>query len=215
MIERSIASFLCLAAVLAVSGRAGGFRNCGVDRYGATNGVDVQALISEALGGDSPDNDLNKDGRVNIVDIRIVLHAALGEACVADPHFTSIVPNAGRQGASGINATVSAVFTSFTDNNVVDLGDGIAITNVAAADAATLTATLAIAAVATAGASTLTVDGLSLANAFTVSPPVSVSYTYDSQGRLSTAAYVLASGGTTIVTYTYGAAGNRAAVVAQ
>jgi hypothetical protein len=138
-----------------------------------------------------------------------------GSVCVADPGLVSIVPNSGQQGASGIGVTITGRLSSFTNSSAVGLGAGITVTNVAATSATVLTATLAIAPAATTGARTLTVDSLTLANAFTVTQPVSVSYTYDSQGRLSTATYVLASGGVTTITYTYDAAGNRTMVVAQ
>jgi len=42
------------------------------------------------------------------------------------------------------------------------------------------------------------VDGLTLANGFTVTPPVWVTYSYDSQARLATTSYVLASGAGTL-----------------
>jgi hypothetical protein len=54
-----------------------------------------------------------------------------------------------------------------------------------------------------------------LANAFSVTGPVSISYTYDSQNRISTATYTLPSRATTTIAYTYDAAGNRTAVVGQ
>jgi hypothetical protein len=89
------------------------------------------------------------------------------------------------------------------------------LSNMAAGSATTLTASLAIAGSAATGARTLTVDGLTLASAFTVTPPLSVTYSYDSQRRLATASYILATGGTTTVTYTYDAAGNGTSVVAH
>jgi hypothetical protein len=180
-----------------------------------TTAADVQQVIKEALGIIPASNDLNADGVVNVVDVFIAIDAVLGEGCAADPHLLSIVPNTGQPGTSGINVTISGFLTSFTNNSVINLGAGITVTNVAAANATTLTATLAIGANAATGATTLTVDGLTLANAFTVTQPVSVSYMYDSQGRLSTASYTSAVGGVTTVTYTYDAAGNRTAVVAQ
>jgi hypothetical protein len=215
MTDRSVARFLCVAAVVVVCARAGGFSNCDVNHYGVTNAADVQMLIDEALGIDAPNHDLSADGVVNIVDIQFVIQAVLGQGCAADPHLTSIVPNTGQQGTSGIDVTISGFLTSFTNSSVIDLGAGITVTNIAATNATTLTATLSIAANAATGATTLTVDGLTLANAFTVAQPISVSYTYDSQGRLSTAIYILAGGAARTVTYTYDAAGNRTTVVAQ
>jgi hypothetical protein len=45
--------------------------------------ADVQTLINEALGTQSPTNDLNKDGVVNVVDIQIEILATLGMGCAA------------------------------------------------------------------------------------------------------------------------------------
>jgi hypothetical protein len=196
-------------------GRAATFSKCDILQLGATNAADVQALINEALGAAKANNDLNSDGVVNVVDIEIDIDAALTSVCVADPGLVSIVPNTGQQGTSGIGVTIAGRLSSFTNSSAVSLGAGITVTDVAATSDTVLTATLAIDPAATTGARTLTVDSLTLANAFTVTQPVSVSYTYDSQGRLSTGTYVLAGGAVTTVTYTYDAAGNRTAVVAQ
>jgi hypothetical protein len=210
-----VSRLVCLAAISTVCGYSWSFSTCDVNHTGSTGVGDVQTMVNEALGAAQPNNDLNSDGVVNIVDIEIDVQAALTSVCVADPGLVSIVPNTGQQGTSGIGVTITGRLSSFTNGSAVSLGAGITVTNVAATSATVLTATLAIAANATTGARTLTVDSLTLANAFTVTVPVSVSYTYDSQGRLSTATYVLASGGVTTVTYTYDAAGNRTMVVAQ
>jgi hypothetical protein len=215
MVDRCVGRILCLAVVLAMCGRAATFSNCDVNHNGSTGVGDVQTMVNEALGAAKANNDLNGDGVVNVVDIEIDINAALGFVCVADPGLVSIVPNSGQQGVSGIGVTITGRLSSFTNSSAVSLGAGITVTNVAATSATVLTATLAIAPAAAAGARTLTVDNLTLANAFTVTQPLSVSYTYDSQGRLSTTTYVLASGGVTTVTYTYDVAGNRTAVVAQ
>jgi len=204
---------LYLAA--AICGRATPFSNCDVGHAGTTNVADVQTIVNEALGAAAPVNDLNGDHVVNVVDVETDANAAMGGVCTADPGLVSIVPNNGQQGTSGIGVTITGRLTSFTNGSSIGLGAGITITNVSAVNGTTLTATLAIDAGAAAGARTLTVDSFSLANAFTVTPPVSVSYTYDSQGRLATATYVQASGGVITVTYSYDAAGNRTAVVAQ
>jgi hypothetical protein len=172
-------------------------------------------MINQALGAAQAKNDLNNDGVVNVVDIEIDINAALGFVCVADPGLISIVPNTGQPGASGINVTISGRLTSFTNSSVIRLGAGITVTNVAATSDTVLTATLAIDPAAATGARTLTVDSLTLANAFTVTVPSTVSFTYDSQGRLSTATYISGTGASTVVTYTYDAAGNRTSVVAQ
>jgi len=59
----------------------------------------------------------------------------------------------------------------------------------------------------------ITVNGTLILNA-TSSGPASVSYTYDSQGRLSTATYTTPTG-TVTITYSYDSAGNRTSVVTQ
>jgi len=208
-----VARFVWLAAVAAVCGRAQTFSKCDVNGASVTNVGDVQTVINEALGVTAAHNDLNSDGVVNVVDVEIDIAAALNLGCAADPGINSIVPNTGQQGASGLNVTIAGRLTSFTNSSEVSLGAGITVTNVAAVSATVLTATLAIGATAATGARSLTVDGLTLANAFTVTTPVSVFYTYDSQGRLATATYTAPSGAVTVVTYSYDAAGNRTAVV--
>jgi hypothetical protein len=204
-----------LAAVTAVCGYSSTFSNCDVNQTGATGVVDVQTMVNQALGAAQAKNDLNNDGLVNVVDIEIDINAALGYACVADPGLVSIVPNTGQLGVSGINVTITGRLTSFTNGSSISLGAGITVTNVAASNSTTLTATLAIGSSAATGTRSLTVDALTLANAFTVAMPSTVSYTYDSQGRLSTATYTSGTGAMTVVTYSYDAAGNRTAVVAQ
>jgi YD repeat-containing protein len=213
---RRISRLLWMATAIAVSSHAGTpFSNCDVLHNGMTNAADVQRIVNEALGSQAPANDLNSDGMVNVVDVQIDIAAALGQPCVADPSLLSITPNTGQQGISGINVTILGHLTSFSDGSAVSLGDGITISNIAATNATTLTATLAIPSGASTGAQSLTVDGLTLANAFLVTVPISVSYTYDSQNRIATATYTLASGTTRTTTYTYDAAGNRTTVVGQ
>jgi hypothetical protein len=43
----------------------------------------AQKVISEALGAVQAANDLNADGKVNVVDIEIVIDAALNRGCSA------------------------------------------------------------------------------------------------------------------------------------
>jgi hypothetical protein len=50
---------------------------------GSANVANVQLLINQALGKQSPANDLNKDGVVNVVDIQIEIDAVLGTGCAA------------------------------------------------------------------------------------------------------------------------------------
>jgi hypothetical protein len=214
MIKGCFRCLFCLFTIAAACGYSS-TSNCDVNGLGTTGIADVQTMVNEALGSAKPDNDLNSDGVVNIVDVEIDINAALGLVCVADPGLVSIVPNSGQQGASNLNLIIIGRLTSFTNSSSVSLGAGVIVTNVAATSATTLTATADIAVTAAAGARTLTVDTLSLANAFTVTMPVSVSYTYDSQGRLATVTYISGTGVSTVVTYTYDAAGNRTSVVAK
>jgi hypothetical protein len=197
----------------ATCGYATTFSNCDVKQLGGTTVADVQAMVNEALGVSQPNNDLNSDRVVNVVDVQIDIDAALGFGCVADPGIVSIVPNTGQQGASNLNVTITGRLTSFSNSSSISVGPGVTVSNVAASNATTLTATFAIDPAAAVGARTLTVDTFSLSNAFTVTIPVSVSYTYDSQGRLSTATYISATGASTLVTYSYDSAGNRTSVV--
>jgi len=215
MLKACFWRLLCLSTVAAACGYSATFSSCGVNHLGATGIADLQTMVNEALGAARPANDLNGDGIVNVADVEIVINAAMGLACVADPGLVSIVPNNGQQGASNLNVTITGRITSFTNNCSIGVGAGVTVSNVAAANATTLTATFAIAPTAAAGARTSTVDSLSLANAFTVNLPVSVSCTYDNQARLSTATYTSGTGASTVATYTYDAAGNRTAVVAQ
>lgn len=45
--------------------------------------ADAQAITNEALGVTAPANDLNGDGMVNVMDLRIVTNAVLGQSCSA------------------------------------------------------------------------------------------------------------------------------------
>ena len=210
-----VSRFLSLFVLAAVGCLATPFSKCDVDQSGATNVGDVQRMVDEALGARAATNDLNGDGAVDVVDIEIDANAVLVLGCAADPGLVSIVPNTGQQGTTGLNVTITGRLTSFTNTSVVSLGAGITVSNVAATSATVLTASLAIAANAAAAARDLTVDSLTLPAAFTVTQPVSVSYTYDSQGRLATTTYISGTGTSTTVTYTYDAAGNRMSVVAK
>lgn len=211
-----ISRLLWIATAITVGSHAGTpFSNCDVLHNGTTNAADVQRIVNEALGSQAPANDLNSDGVVNVVDVQIDIAAALGQPCATDPGLLSIIPNTGQQGVSGINVTILGHLTSFSNSSSVSLGDGITISNVSATSATTLTATLAIPSNASTGAQSLTVDGLTLANAFTVTVPVSVNYTYDSQNRIATATYTLPTGAMKTITYTYDAAGNRTTVAGQ
>jgi hypothetical protein len=54
---------------------------CDVGNYGSVNVSDVQAEINQAIGITAPVNDLNGDKMVNVVDIQIVMNAALHLGC--------------------------------------------------------------------------------------------------------------------------------------
>lgn len=64
----------CLAGAI-------GLYTCAVTGDGAS-AADVQALINQALGLAPPANDMNRDGAVNVIDIQLVLNAALGQNCI-------------------------------------------------------------------------------------------------------------------------------------
>jgi hypothetical protein len=56
---------------------------CDIDQNGTVTVNDVQAEINEVLGTTSPGNDLNGDGIVNLVDVQIVVSAAITSMCKA------------------------------------------------------------------------------------------------------------------------------------
>ncbi len=55
---------------------------CDVANTGTVGAADVQRMINEVLGSAAPTNDLNQDGVVNIVDVQVVIAAALGWNCL-------------------------------------------------------------------------------------------------------------------------------------
>jgi hypothetical protein len=55
---------------------------CAVTGDGVPSVADVQAMINQALGIALPLYDMNYDGAVNIVDVQIVIGAALTGSCV-------------------------------------------------------------------------------------------------------------------------------------
>lgn len=209
-----LARLFWLATFLVACVHGATFSKCDVHQDGTINATDVQLMVNEALGAAPAANDLNADAVVNVLDVQIDINAALGSACLADPGLVSIIPNTGQQGTT-FPVTIVGRLTNFTNSSVISLGSGVTVSGIAATNATTLTASVTIDASATASARTLTVDGFTLPNAFSVTPPISVSYSYDSQGRLVTATYRAANGTVKVVTYTYDSAGNRTAVVAQ
>jgi hypothetical protein len=57
---------------------------CDLSQNLTTTVTDVQAIVNEVLGVASPVHDLNGDGVVNIVDIQLVVNAAIGFGCLAN-----------------------------------------------------------------------------------------------------------------------------------
>lgn len=55
---------------------------CNINPNGGTGVSDVQSIINEALGAAAAVNDLNGDGAVNIVEVQIVIGAALHMGCM-------------------------------------------------------------------------------------------------------------------------------------
>ena len=57
---------------------------CNIDgKAGGVSASDVQAVINQALGASNPLSDLNGDAIVNVVDVQIVIDAAVGLNCSA------------------------------------------------------------------------------------------------------------------------------------
>jgi uncharacterized repeat protein (TIGR01451 family) len=59
------------------------FSACTVTQSSSPSVTDVQQLINEALGIAPPANDMNGDTMVNVLDVQIVLNAAMGLGCTA------------------------------------------------------------------------------------------------------------------------------------
>jgi hypothetical protein len=59
-----------------------GLLTCPVTGDADASVADVQAMINQALGASPPVNDINQDGVVNLVDVQLVLNAAMGGACL-------------------------------------------------------------------------------------------------------------------------------------
>jgi len=57
---------------------------CDLSQNLTTTVTDVQAIMNEVLGVVSPVHDLNGDGAVNVVDIQLVVNAAVGFGCLAN-----------------------------------------------------------------------------------------------------------------------------------
>ena len=91
------------------------------------------------------------------------------------PLLTSVVPNAGQQGQSGLAVTITGQNTQFIQGTTTaSFGAGITVDNVTVTSATSLTAVISIAANAALGGRTVTVttgtESASLSNGFTVQP---------------------------------------------
>ena len=58
---------------------------CDVNLSGATNVVDVQLQVNQAMGVAACTSDLNRDGVCNVIDVQRDVNAALGGPCVLGP----------------------------------------------------------------------------------------------------------------------------------
>src|SRR5262249_38225393 len=65
----------------AVTGGSGS--PCDVNGDGATNALDVQQTVNQALQLTPCTADINKDGACNVIDVQRVANAVLGGACVS------------------------------------------------------------------------------------------------------------------------------------
>ncbi|OGR49908.1 MAG: hypothetical protein A2X37_12015 [Elusimicrobia bacterium GWA2_66_18] len=58
---------------------------CDLNRDGATNVVDVQLQVNQALGAAACTSDLNRDGSCNVIDVQRDVNAGLGGQCLLGP----------------------------------------------------------------------------------------------------------------------------------
>ncbi len=58
---------------------------CDLNRDWATNVVDVQLQVNQALGAAACTSDLNRDGVCNVIDVQRSVNASLGGQCVVGP----------------------------------------------------------------------------------------------------------------------------------
>jgi probable HAF family extracellular repeat protein len=71
------------ATATLTGGAVAGGTKCDVNSDGATNVLDAQLMVNEALGTSKAANDLSGDGVVNVVDLQIDINAILGLGCEA------------------------------------------------------------------------------------------------------------------------------------
>jgi hypothetical protein len=77
------------------------FSPCDINQDTFVNVADVQAIINEALGVTSANNDLTGDGNVTVADVQIVINGALGLGCNAA--ITNATPRFAYTGVSLVN----------------------------------------------------------------------------------------------------------------
>ncbi|HAZ09309.1 MAG TPA: hypothetical protein DCZ01_12510 [Elusimicrobia bacterium] len=58
---------------------------CDLNRDWATNVVDVQLQVNQALGVTACTSDLNRDGVCNVIDVQRVVNVGLGGQCLRGP----------------------------------------------------------------------------------------------------------------------------------
>jgi hypothetical protein len=70
--------------MMSATGRdPGPFSKCDINQYGTTKVADVQVITNQALGATTANNDPNADNKVNLVEVQIVINAALDLGCAA------------------------------------------------------------------------------------------------------------------------------------
>jgi uncharacterized protein (TIGR03437 family) len=117
--------------VYEIDGFTSSFGPCDVNQDGKTN-VHAQDMVNEALGVTSPANDLNGDGVANVVDLLIVMNAALNLGCSAStdkpatvPAITAVVNAANfHSGPISPGEVVALLGTGLGSNGVQVLFDG-------------------------------------------------------------------------------------------
>ena len=101
----------------------------------------------------------------------------------ATPILLEVYPNTGAQGQA-FAVAITGAFTSFTSSSVVSFGAGITVNSVLATNGQNLTANITISPTAFTGTRTVSVDGVALANGFTVTSAAAsgASYGYVASG---------------------------------
>jgi len=55
---------------------------CEVTGHTSVTVSDVQAIVNQALGLAPPNNDMNRDGVIDVADVQKVIDAAMGTGCI-------------------------------------------------------------------------------------------------------------------------------------